>query len=449
MNQEVIQSVQSLRIQAASLLLYQDVFAKDAGSAYLELLDVMHEVAIASVPTCLEAYGQWFKAMAQTKQSWQDYLITQILTVANPFTQQAQKTASDRLSPALRNAVRHDLEVLQNIAQCGGEHLQQWLQQIATLSFPLVIWHDLGISQNHNSRNSSIVKNSFAEQLRTQFQTAIRWADLLPDLAAYYRQCGSGIFAEFAALHWQTHELVGIPYPDPIHLDELIGCDLQRSTLLENTEFFLAGYPALHVLLYGSRGSGKSSMVKALLHRYSDRGLRLIEVAKSDLKHLPAIADQLRDSSLKFIIFVYDLSFESEEEDYKALKVLLEGNLTAKPANLLVYATSNRRHLLREYFSDRPRPSTDEEVNPWDTMQEKLSLSDRFGLTLTFSSPDQDTYLKMVQHLAAQSGIKISAEDLSDRALQWATRHNGRSGRTARQFIDFLRADLATSSNLQ
>jgi predicted AAA+ superfamily ATPase len=205
---------------------------------------------------------------------------------------------------------------------------------------------------------------------------------------------------------------------------------------------------ALHVLLYGSRGSGKSSLVKALLNEYSDRNLRILEVAKSELKELPEIVEQLRGKPQKFIIFVDDLSFEEDDDAFKALKVVLEGNLTARPQNVVVYATSNRRHLIREFFADRPAAAkANDEVHAWDTMQEKLSFSDRFGLTLTFEAADQKTYLQIVRHLAAQAGINIRQEDLEYQALQWATRHNGRSGRTARQFVDFLKADVAVSSS--
>jgi len=228
-----------------------------------------------------------------------------------------------------------------------------------------------------------------------------------------------------------------------VQVEQLAGYEYQREALIKNTEFLLAGYPALHVLLYGSRGSGKSSLVKGLLHKYQSRQLRIIEVAKSDLQALPMILEQLRGAVQKFVIFVDDLSFEEDDDAFKALKVVLEGNLTARPQNVVVYATSNRRHLIREFFDDRPRPSNNEEIHAWDTVQEKLSFSDRFGLTLTFESADQKTYLKIVRHLAAQAKINLSPQDLEYQALQWATRHNGRSGRTARQFIDFIQADLA------
>jgi len=211
---------------------------------------------------------------------------------------------------------------------------------------------------------------------------------------------------------------------------------------VQNTQFLLKGYSALNVLLYGSRGSGKSSLVKGLLNEYASDGLRLVEVPKAELRNLPLILEQLRDLPQKFIIFVDDLSFEEDDDSFKALKVVLEGNITARSRNVVVYATSNRRHLIREFFEDRPRPSDQDEVHAWDTVQEKLSFSDRFGLTLTFEPPNQDRYLEIVHHLAQLAQIPLSADDLEFRAKQWATRHNGRSGRSARQFIDFLQGEL-------
>jgi hypothetical protein len=266
-------------------------------------------------------------------------------------------------------------------------------------------------------------------------------------MAVHYRAAGSGLFATYYACRWQTGQLVGIACPDPIQLETLVGYETQKETLIKNTEALLAGYPALHVLLYGSRGSGKSSLIKALLHAYRHQGLRVIEVAKADLQALPEIIDRLRDVPQKFIVFVDDLSFEEDDDAYKALKVVLEGNLTARPQNVVVYATSNRRHLIREFFGDRPRPSDADEIHTWDTLQEKLSFSDRFGLTLTFNPADQSTYLEIVRHLAQQAGVQIEPQDLEFRALQWATRHNGRSGRTARQFVDFLQAEIALSQS--
>ena len=243
----------------------------------------------------------------------------------------------------------------------------------------------------------------------------------------------------FRAFRFVAGELVGIANPDPIQANDLIGYSWQQEALIKNTQALLKGHPALHVLLYGSRGSGKSSLVKALLHR-SD-ALRLIEVAKAELSQLPELIECLRDVPQKFIIFVDDLSFEENDDAYKSLKVVLEGNVTARAQNVVVYATSNRRHLIREFYGDRPRPKDADEIHNWDTFQEKLSFSDRFGMTLTFGPADQETYLEMVRHLFKQSGLEMLPIELDFEALQWATKHNGRSGRTARQFVDFLVGD--------
>ena len=438
-------SIQLLQRQAASLLLYQSVLSGEVGQALISLLQALRQCDPDGL-NCLYAYGHWFKALAASTQSWQDYLLTQILREDNPFTQQAQLTALENLPLALIAAARKDLQALQSLYQCSSEQLSSWVQTASHLPVAPIPWHEKQDAQTQGF--APIARYSVDEQLlRGKLQQLENWADAVEVLADYYRQFGTGLFGQYRAFRWQLEQLIGIAHPDPVQLMELVGYEAQKDALAKNTEFLLAGYSALHVLLYGSRGTGKSSLVKGLLNKYSDRGLRLIEVAKSDLKDLPKIVERLRDVPQKFIIFVDDLSFEEDDDAFKALKVVLEGSVTARPQNVIVYATSNRRHLVREFFEDRPRPRDGDEVHAWDTVQEKLSFSDRFGLTLTFEPANQDTYLKIVRHLAAQSGISLSPNELEYRALQWATRHNGRSGRTARQFIDFLRGELAISQS--
>ena len=437
---ETRQSIYSMQVRIASLLLYQNVLKQEAWESYVRLLHCLANYALDGHENSsrrlsyLFAYGKWFRAIAATGYNWRDYVISQILTSDNPFSQQAQTTELDRLPISLVSAAKHDLQVLEELSLWDGDKLVDFIEAFGDRP---VGWH---LSTSDLTKLSATKRS-----LIVKFQTTDDWTQLLPELADYYRHSGTGIFTDYEAFRWRKGHLEGIAYPDLVQLADLIGYETQRQTLYKNTEAFLAGYHALHVLLYGSRGTGKSSMVKSLMYAYRDRGLRLVEVAKNDLKDLPIVADILRKVPQKFIIFVDDLSFEEESEDYKALKVVLEGNLSAQPNNLLVYATSNRRHLLREYFSDRPslRDLSDrKEVNPWDTMQEKLSLSDRFGLTLTFLNADQEIYLKIVHHLAKRAGIELLDDDLNFRALQWATRNNGQSGRTAQQFIDFLQADL-------
>ncbi|MCY7332832.1 MAG: ATP-binding protein [Pseudanabaena sp. CAN_BIN31] len=439
---EIRQSIYMRQVRIASLLLYQNVLKQKTWETYAKLLHSLANYALDGDENSsrrlsyLFAYGKWFRAIAATGYNWRDYVILQILTSDNPFSQKAQTTELDSLPASLLSAAKHDLQVLEELSLWGGNKLVDLIEGFGDRP---VVWQLL---ESDMSRLSAAKRS-----LVLKFQETDDWTRLLPELVDYYKHSGAGIFTEYDAFRWRKGHLEGIAYPDLVQLSDLVGYESQRQTLYKNTEAFLSGYHGLHVLLYGSRGTGKSSMVKSLMYAYRDRGLRLVEVAKNDLKDLPIIADILRQVPQKFIIFVDDLSFEEESEDYKALKVVLEGNLSAQPNNLLVYATSNRRHLLREYFSDRPslRDLSDrQEVNPWDTMQEKLSLSDRFGLTLTFLQADQEIYLKIVRHLAKRAGIDLLEDDLNFRALQWATRHNGQSGRTAQQFIDYLQADLQT-----
>ncbi|MDE5124187.1 MAG: ATP-binding protein, partial [Trichodesmium sp. St19_bin1] len=395
--------------------------------AFIQLLESLSKGDVIAIE-CIRAYSNWFRTIASQNISWQEYVIYQIVQDENPFSKQVQNVDITSLSPNLITAAKHDLQILQNLYQCSGKQISQWVKTIAKLEDPPIPWEP---------------QTQRKEPIYQKLKDLENWVDAIETLATHYRHFGIGLFAESIAFEWRNGQLLTITYPDPVKLKELVGYEFQRDTLIKNTEFLLAGYPALNVLLYGSRGSGKSSLVKALLNEYSQRNLRLVEVAKSDLKDLPLILEKLRNVPQKFIIFVDDLSFEEDDDTFKALKVVLEGNLTAKPANVVVYATSNRRHLIREFFNDRPTPKDSDEVHNWDTVQEKLSFSDRFGLTLTFEPANQDTYLTIVRHLAKQEKISLNPEDLDYQALQWATRNNGRSGRGARQFIDFLKANLA------
>ncbi|WP_026486597.1 ATP-binding protein [Caldanaerobius polysaccharolyticus] len=262
-------------------------------------------------------------------------------------------------------------------------------------------------------------------------------------LSEYYRSNGCGIFGQYTAFRWVVEgcegHLEGIRNVDPVTFDELIGYRDERQVVIDNTQAFLKGLPASNVLLYGDRGTGKSSTVKALLNEYSGQGLRMVEVRRGDMPFLHDIIDSVRNRGLKFILFFDDLSFDEMETNYKELKSILEGGVEALPPNAVVYATSNRRHLVKEYLQD----NDSEELHSRDTKEEKLSLADRFGITVTFSTPDQRKYLDIVKGLAERFGLDVDWNVLREQAIKWAMWHNGMSPRSARQFIDHMRYKLA------
>ncbi|MBX6394441.1 MAG: ATP-binding protein [Alicyclobacillaceae bacterium] len=290
--------------------------------------------------------------------------------------------------------------------------------------------------------------------LYRRLEEAQDWAELAGLFHAAYRRIGTGLPGRYWVFKWEGPErgLVPVESPDPISLGDLVGYEAQRRQVLQNTEQFVKGYPANNVLLYGDRGTGKSSLVKALVHEFGPQGLRLVEVSRRDLGDFPDIVRILRRYPQKFILFLDDLSFDEGETMYKDLKTLLEGGVERRPDNVLLYATSNRRHLVKEQFSDRTWPvrrEDSDDLHLEDTIQEKLSLADRFGLTVAFLAPSQELFLDMVRHMAESANLPVDQDELRRRALQWERRHNGRSGRSARQFVDQLAGELALKKEKQ
>ncbi len=254
----------------------------------------------------------------------------------------------------------------------------------------------------------------------------------------YYKKYGYGDIASYSAFCWDENnrKLRGIKHFEPQDLSDIIGYERQKKQLLENTHAFINNLPSNNVLLVGARGTGKSSSVKALAkHFYSD-GLRLLQITRHQLTFLPDIMEYLRQFASKhFIIFMDDLSFEESETEYKYLKSAIEGGVESRPKNVLIYATSNRRHLIKETWRDRD--SDLDELYRKDSMNETISLSDRFGLIITFMAPDQQQYLDIISHYLQKSGIKLDDDKLRILGRQWEVEHSGRSGRTAQQFVNY------------
>ena len=259
-------------------------------------------------------------------------------------------------------------------------------------------------------------------------------------LTEFYKNFGVGKFGlhkAFRVEHTEDGaEIVPINKIAHVHLDDLVGYEIAKNKLVENTEAFVEGRRANNCLLFGDAGTGKSSSIKAILNQYYDKGLRMIEIYKHQFQDLNDVIAQIKNRNYKFIIYMDDLSFEEFEIEYKYLKAVIEGGLEKKPNNVLIYATSNRRHLVRETFKDKQ--DRDEELHTNDTVQEKLSLVARFGVTIYFGRPNKKEFQKIVKVLAERSEIQMSEEELYLEANKWELSHGGLSGRTAQQFIDYL-----------
>ena len=282
------------------------------------------------------------------------------------------------------------------------------------------------------------------EQVRTfTGDTSLaKWKTEEIDFLAVYKERlseihrkGFGIYAKYHMfILGDNGEIIPIKNPDPQKLSELSGYDRERSLIIANTKALLSGKPANNVLLYGDAGTGKSSTVKAIGNEFRDMGLRIIELKKEQLHLIPELLDNISEKPLKFIIFIDDLTFASDDRDFCALKATLEGGVSAKGSNTIIYVTSNHRHLVKETNSDRQG----DEISIGDKLQEIVSLSARFGLTVTYSKPDKDLYCQIVLDLAKRGGITLDEDKLFVRAEAFAIRHGGRNPRTAKQFVDLL-----------
>ena len=262
----------------------------------------------------------------------------------------------------------------------------------------------------------------------------------------FYKECGVGklgLHKAFRVVHDREDQvrIAPITCTEHVQLSDLIGYELQKKKLMDNTRDFVEGRAANNVLLFGDSGTGKSSCIKAILNEYYDEGLRMIEIYKHQFRDLSSVIAQIKDRNYKFIIYMDDLSFEEFEIEYKYLKAVIEGGLEKKPDNVLIYATSNRRHLIKESFDDTK--DYNRELHSSDTVQEKLSLVARFGVTIYFGAPDKKEFQNSVRNLAARAGVAMDEETLLLEANRWELSHGGLSGRTAAQFITYLKGQQA------
>ncbi len=434
-----------------SLTIFRSVLDNPLGRAVLTLFHAL----VASEPDALaiaQAYSDAFSVLAHAVQSevflsdipdaWQAYLAGAIVDDVNVLSIQAETYTIEAIGMGIREQAKRDIHTLHQLFTLSAQQVWALTETIVTSTHPglhdtLVPWYNLAPTRKAriDTPRGTLVQTISEKQ---------NWATLLEVLIHHWSLHGTGIFACYTVFRWEgrAEGLRGIIHPDPIQLSDLIGYEHEKERLQTNLERFLHGSPAHDAILYGAPGTGKSSTVKALAHAYADTGLRLIEVSKEFVNDLPAIVNEVRDHAPRFLLFIDDLSFEEHETTYKALKVLLEGTVEARPANVLIYATTNRLNLIRENFADRGKPN--EDVHWRDTLDEKASLVARFGLRVTFLTPNQMQYVTIVIGLAQQRSLTLTEEDLRMRAIAWERQHTGRSGRLARQFVDELEAELRT-----
>ena len=267
--------------------------------------------------------------------------------------------------------------------------------------------------------------------------TKLHLKDIYMHRAENIGKYGYGIYAKHRMFYVDENgRITPVRHPDKTELCDLVDYERERQIVIDNTKALLAGKPAANILLTGDAGTGKSSTVKAVANSLCGEGLRIIEIRKDQLRIIPKILDELSNNPLKFVLFIDDLSFLKDDDNFNSLKAVLEGSVTAKSSNVAIYATSNRRHIVKEAFSDRDG----DDIHRNDTMQELISLSERFGLHITFSKPNKETFLHIVHHLAKENGIDMPTEELDLLAERFALERGGRSARLAKQFIDGILA---------
>ena len=364
---------------------------------------------------------------------WHNYLTYLLVNNENVFSTSCEIVG--RIEGTINELVRHDFEIFRELFSYDFTELEQTLK--AGFFEEILNYQSAGAgSKVFNKR----IRNRICE-LSDQLGNAKDLEEFTQNMIHFYREFGVGKLGLHKAFR-VVHEEEGVqirPITNIAHvnLDDLVGYEIAKKKLIDNTEAFVQGRKANNCLLFGDAGTGKSSSIKAILNQYYDQGLRIIEIYKHQFQDMNDVIAQIKNRNYKFIIYMDDLSFEEFEIEYKYLKAVIEGGLEKKPDNILIYATSNRRNLIREKFSDN-QEERDGDIHTSDTIQEKMSLVSRFGVTIYFGSPSKKEFQIIVKTLAERYGVVMPEEELLLEANKWELNHGGLSGRTAQQFIDYL-----------
>lgn len=370
------------------------------------------------------------------KNLWHNYLTFLLITNENSFTLTSEKVGAR--DGSVNHFAKNDFRIFKELFDYNFYAIEKELgiDCFSTISSYTAI---VKKERMYNANVSAKV-----QELSERLERCEDEEEFFGEVTQFYAEYGVGMFGLNKAFRIRRQgervELYPITNTDHVILSDLIGYETQKQKLIDNTEAFVNGLPANNCLLFGAAGTGKSTCIKAILNQYYDRGLRMIEIYKHQFKDLSAVIAQIKNRNYRFVIYMDDLSFEEFEVEYKFLKAVIEGGVETRPDNVLIYATSNRRHLIRETWNDRNDVQTGgEELHRSDTMQEKLSLANRFGVTISFSKPSQKEYFQIVTELAKRvPEITLSPEELCAEANKWELAHGGISGRTAQQFINYM-----------
>ena len=368
------------------------------------------------------------------KNLWHNYLTYLLVSVETPFAITCEKEGA--CEGSVNALALNDFAIFKALFDYDFTALEEAL---GINCFDIITnYKAVAKKETRFNKNISEKVQGLSEKLE-QAATAEAFYELVTAFYEAYGVGKLGLNKAFRIDHKGSQvELVPISNTELITFDDLIGYERQKQTLRENTEAFVEGRPANNVLLFGDSGTGKSSSIKALINQYYDQGLRMIEIYKHQFQDLSAIIAQIKSRNYRFVIYMDDLSFEEFETEYKYLKAIIEGGLEVRPSNILIYATSNRRHLINETWKDRNDVTHNEGIYKSDTMQEKLSLVNRFGCTIYYGQPDQKEFYNIVVELAHKAGIEMSDEELCAEAKKFELNHGGVSGRTAQQFINYI-----------
>lgn len=367
------------------------------------------------------------------KNLWHNYLTFVIIMDENPFSITCEKVGAN--DGSVNYFAKNDFKAFKQLFDYDFSEIESKLgidcfSRIS--SYKAIVKPELMYNKNVSEKVTALSEKLSSAADENEFFNYV---------TDFYRDYGVGMFGlnkAFRIVSDGNVRFKPINNMDKVMLDDLIGYEIQKKKLVDNTQAFVEGRKANNVLLFGDSGTGKSTSIKAIVNGYYDKGLRMIEIYKHQFKDLSNVISLIKNRNYKFIIYMDDLSFEEFEVEYKFLKAVIEGGVETKPENVLIYATSNRRHLIKETWNDRDDVENENGMHRSDTMEEKLSLVNRFGVTINYSKPSQKEYFNIVIQLAKKAGIKMSDDDIRREANKWELSHGGISGRTAQQFIYYL-----------